>query len=76
MCRRKLELLVCAVESDHLSKAIAKMVPMRLGKVIECILVEIKAASRYRMEKWLPEMRTRFVDERDPSFPMPSERVA
>src|SRR5450631_3460 len=76
MCRRKLDLLVCAVESDQLTKPIAKMMPMRLCKVIKCMLVEIEAASRHRMEKRLPKMRTRFVDECDPSFLAPSERVA
>src|SRR5664279_1111752 len=76
MCRRKLDLFVCAVESDQLTKPIAKMMPMRLGKVIKCMLVEIEAASRHRMEKRLPKMRTRFVDECDPSSLAPSERVA
>ncbi len=49
MYRRKLDLLECAVESDQLSKAIAKMMPMRLGKVIERMLVEIEAAPRHGM---------------------------
>ena len=42
--RRKLDLLSFAIQSDQLSKAIAKMMPMRLGKVIERMLVEIEAA--------------------------------
>ena len=49
MSRRNLDLLACAIESDHLSKAIAKMMPMRLGKVIERMLVEIEAARRHGM---------------------------
>ena len=49
MCRRKLDLLACAIEPDHFSKAIAKIMPMRLGKVIERMLVEIEAARRNGM---------------------------
>src|ERR1700730_3776541 len=76
MCRRKVNLLACAIESNHLSKAIAKVMPMRLGKVIERMLVEIEAARRHGMEKRLPEIRARLVDERDPSSLAPCERVA
>jgi len=49
MCRRKLDLLVGAIEPDHFSKAITKIMPMRLGKVIERMLVEIEAASCHGM---------------------------
>jgi len=44
-----LDLLACAIESDHLSKAIAKIVPMRLGKVIERMLVEVEAVGCHGM---------------------------
>jgi hypothetical protein len=76
MCRRKLDLLAGAIQSDQLSKAIAKMVPMRLGKVIKRMLIEIEAARRHGMQKRLPEMRARFVDERDPSSAAFHERIA
>jgi hypothetical protein len=52
------------------------MMPMRLGKVIERMLVEIEAARRHGMWKRLPEMRSCFVDERDTSSLAPCKRVA
>jgi hypothetical protein len=69
-------LFTLAIQSDEFAKAIAKMMPVRLGKIIKCILVEIEASRGHRVQERFPKMRARFVHERDPSLLASGKRVA
>ena len=53
------------VETDHLAEVIAKMVPMRLGEIVELVLGRVHAAGRHRMQQRLPQMRAAALDQRD-----------
>src|SRR5208282_107746 len=74
--RGDLHLAAPAVEPDHLAYAIAEMMPMRLGQVVELVVAHVHAAGRDLVEERLPQMGARLVDERDLGAAAPAEAVA
>ena len=74
--RRHLHLAPRAVEPDHLADAIAEVVPMRLRQIVELVVAHVHAAGGDLVEKRLPQMGARLVDERDLGAPAPAQAVA
>jgi len=58
-------LLPGAVEADHLAVVEAETVPVRLGQVVELVLVPVHAAGRDLVQQRLPEMPAGAVHQRD-----------
>src|SRR6476620_4318133 len=71
-----MDLALATIESDHLTDAVLKMVPMRLRQKIDLMHAKIHAAGRDFVQQRLPQMSTRLVDQGD-IRPLPaSQRVA
>ena len=73
---REVDLLLLAVQIDHLADAIAEMMAMRLRQIIDGMVTDIHAAGRYLMQKRFPDMRPRALDQRHLGFPVAAKPVA
>jgi len=62
---RYLHLAPFSVEVDHLSKAEAEMMPVRLGQIIELVHTQIHASGRDLVQQRLPQVRTALVEQLD-----------
>src|SRR5438046_3021292 len=62
---RYLHLAPFSVEVDHLSKAEAEMMPVRLRQIIELVHTQIHASGRDLVQQRLPQVRTALVDQLD-----------
>ena len=54
-----------AVEADQLADAVAEMVPVGLGQIVQRVVVEVHAAGGDLVQQRLPQMGARLVDQRD-----------
>ena len=64
--RRYLHLAPLPVEADHLSKTVAKVVPVRLSQIVELVYAQIHAAGGHLVQQRLPQVRPGLVDQLDP----------
>lgn len=46
-----------AVETDHLANAITELMPVRLGEVVDFMVIEVHAARRDLVQQGLPQVR-------------------
>ena len=64
------------VEADHFADAIAEVMPMRLGKVVQRMIIQIQAACGDLVQQRLPEMGARRLDQGHLGLAAPAELVA
>ena len=58
-----MHLLSAPIEPDHLTVAIAKMVPVGLREVIQRVVAHVHASGGYLVQQRLPQVRARTVDQ-------------
>ena len=56
---RHMHLAPLPVEPDHLADAVAEMMPVRLGEVVDRMRAHVDAAGRDLVQQRLPDMRAR-----------------
>src|SRR5262245_66558867 len=54
-----------SIEADHLANAVTKVVPVRLREIVDLVHRKIHASGSDFMQKRLPQVGARFVDQRD-----------
>ena len=65
-----------AVEPDQLADAVVEMVPVRLGEIVQGMVVQVHAAGGDLVEERLPQMGAGPVDQRDVGLAPPAQLVA
>ncbi len=73
--RREDQRFACAVESFHPAQLKLEMMPARLGKIIQFVVVLIHAASGDPMQQRFPQMSTRAVNQGDAHATLATEPV-
>ena len=68
--------LAGSIEADHLADAVAEMVPMRLGEIVQRVVVQVQAACGDLVQQRLPEMGARPLDQRHLGLAAPAQPVA
>ena len=65
-----------AVEADQLADAVVEMVPVRLGEIVQGVVVQVHAAGGDLVEQRLPQMGAGAVDQGDVGLAPPAQLVA
>ena len=70
-----MDLLLLAVQTDHLSDAVPEVMPVRLRQVVHGVVTNIHAAGCYLMQERFPDMGPGALDERHLCFFMAAQPV-